>query len=122
MLRRIGNALDQRRQGLGHAFDFFQGNAGVLGQSRTAHHFGGGLLHGNHRLVGIGLDRPHQGLDLPGRRRRALGQALYFIGHHREPAPGIAGHGRLDGGVEGQDVGLVGDVVDQADNVADFLG
>ena len=66
-----------------YAFDFFQGHPGILGQSGATHHFGGGLFHGNHRLVGVSLNRPHQGLDLPGRRRRALRQPLHFIGHSR---------------------------------------
>ncbi len=121
MLRGVGNTLDQRGEGLRHAFDFFQGHPGILRQTRATHHFGGGLLHGNHRFVGVGLDRPHQRFDLPGGGGRALRQPLDFIGDHRKTAPGITGHRSLDRRVECKDVGLVSNVIDQADNVADFL-
>src|SRR5690606_14179851 len=49
-------------------------------------------------------------------------EALYFVRYHGEAAARVAGHGRLDRGVQCKDVGLVGDVVDQADDVADLLG
>src|SRR6202008_758124 len=73
-------------------------------------------------FVGVGLDRPHQRLDLPGRGGRTFRQPLYFVGNHSETAPGVTGHRGLNRRVEGEDVGLVGNVVDQADDVADFLG
>jgi len=49
-------------------------------------------------------------------------QVLHFRGHHREALAGVSGPGRLDGGVQGQQVGLVGDVGNQGDDVADLLG
>ena len=38
-----------------------------------------------------------------------------------ETATGLTGHGGLNGGVKGEDVRLVGDVVDQRHDVTDFL-
>ena len=52
---------------------------------------------------------------------RLVGQALHLVGHHGEALAGIAGPGRLDGGVQGQQIGLAGDVVDQFDHLADPL-
>ena len=52
---------------------------------------------------------------------RALGQVAHLLGHHREALAGVAGPGRLDRGVQGQQVGLEGDLVDHADDVADLL-
>jgi hypothetical protein len=53
---------------------------------------------------------------------RPFGQALHFLGNDREAAPRFARRSGLDGGIEGEDVGLLGDVRDQLDDLADFLG
>lgn len=60
--------MDQVGQVLRYAFDFGQRHAGILGQAGAAHHFGGGLLHGDDGLVGVGLDGAHQRLYLAGSR------------------------------------------------------
>ena len=54
------------------------------------------------------------GGDLVGGLGGLVGQALDLVGDHGEALAGFAGPGRLDGGVQGQQVGLAGDVVDQA--------
>ena len=51
----------------------------------------------------------------------ALGQLADLVGHHREAPAVLAGPGRLDGRVQGQQVGLLGDVVDRLDHRADLL-
>src|SRR5690625_1239905 len=53
---------------------------------------------------------------------RALRQLTHFGGHHGKAATLIAGAGGFDGGVQRQDVGLEGDVVDDADDAGDALG
>ena len=45
--------------------------------------------------------------------------ALTSLGDHGEALAGLAGARRLDGGVERQQVGLLGDRGDQLDDVAD---
>ena len=57
--------------------------------------------------------------DLFGRLRGLSGQRLHLAGHHGKAAAGFAGARRLDGGIERQQIGLLGDVGDQADHVAD---
>ena len=57
--------------------------------------------------------------DLVGRLRGLLGERLHLGRDHRKAAAGIAGARRLDGGVERQQIGLLGDGVDQFDHVAD---
>src|SRR3546814_10805198 len=42
------------------------------------------------------------------------GERLHLAGHHGEALAGLAGARRLDGRVERQQVGLLGDVMDQA--------
>jgi hypothetical protein len=52
-------------------------------------------------------------LDLFGRARGLGRQRLHFLRHHREAAAGLAGARRLDGRVERQQVGLLGDRADE---------
>jgi hypothetical protein len=61
-------------------------------------------------------------LDLARGRRRTLRQRPHFSGHHRKATPLLAGARRFHGRVECQDVGLEGDAVDGADDVADAGG
>jgi hypothetical protein len=46
---------------------------------------------------------------------------LYFVGDHRKASTGITGHRCLNSGVQGENVGLVGNIVDQRYDVANFL-
>src|SRR5690606_34474159 len=118
----VGNVLNQVRQALRYVFDLFQSHTGILGQTGTAYYFRSGVLHGDHRFVGVGLNRLHQGLDLFGRGRRTFRQTLNFVRNHREAAARVTGHGGLDRGVERQNVGLVGNVVNQRYDVTNLLG
>ncbi|MCY1422379.1 hypothetical protein D3C76_1602120 [compost metagenome] len=51
----------------------------------------------------------------------ALGQVAHFIGHHGKAAAKVAGACGFDGGVERQQVGLLGNAVDHTDHAVDFL-
>ncbi|MND76338.1 hypothetical protein D3C80_679830 [compost metagenome] len=61
-----------------------------------------------------------QGLDLLGGFGRALGQGPDFRGDHGEAATRVARSGGFDPGVQGQKIGLEGDLVDHADDIADL--
>ena len=53
---------------------------------------------------------------------RAVGEAAHLLGDHRE-APALGPRRRrLDGGVQRQDVGLLGDLGDQVEDAVDLLG
>ena len=82
--------------------------AGVLHQART-----------RLDLLDAGAD---EGLDLTRGFRAALRQAAHFAGHDGKAAALLAGAGRFDSGIQGQDVGLEGDAVNGADDVGDALG
>ncbi len=58
--------------------------------------------------------------DFAGRLPGPLGQLAYFVGNHREAASLLAGTRRLDRRVQGQQVGLAGDLGNQVDNRSDF--
>ena len=71
------------------------------------------------QLLGRGLDPGDLLADLAGRLRGLLRQRLHLGGHDGEATPGVAGTGRLDGGVERQQIGLFGDGIDEFDHGAD---
>ena len=60
-------------------------------------------------------------LDFFCRLLRALGEAAHFICHHSESAPGFTGTRRFDGGVEGQQVGLLRNGLDHVEHAADLV-
>jgi hypothetical protein len=61
-----------------------------------------------------------QALDFLGRGGRAVRQVAHFAGHHRKAAALLAGARRFHRRVQGQDIGLEGDAVDDADDVGDL--
>ncbi|MNY21709.1 hypothetical protein D3C86_1552730 [compost metagenome] len=72
------------------------------------------------RLRGLLLDALDERPDLLGGLGRALGELADLVGDHREAAARVARARRLDGGVEGEQVGLLGDVVDHLDDSTDL--
>ena len=87
-----------------------------------------GLLDGRHDLVeqlAGTLCRTHavagEVADFLGGFLTALGELAHLGSHHREALAVFTGTRRLDGRVECQQVGLVGDVVDDADLLGDLL-
>ena len=51
-----------------------------------------------------------------------LGQRLDLVGDDREPAAGVAGARGFDGRVQRQQIGLLGDRLDQVEHAVDALG
>ena len=51
----------------------------------------------------------------------ALRQVADFVGDHREAHAGLAGARRFDRGVQREDVGLEGDLVDDFDDLGDLV-
>ena len=78
-------------------------------------------LDGRHRLLGRRSDAVDLIADFLGRLGRLIGQVLDFRGNHGKALAGIAGARRLDGRVERQQVGLIGDLGNQIDDLADPL-
>ncbi|MNU89614.1 hypothetical protein D3C71_794590 [compost metagenome] len=77
------------------------------------------LCHGLLRIPGATLQQGNHLLDLAGGGLSLDGQGADLVRHHREAATRLASPGGLDGGVEGQQVGLVGDVVDDVQDAVD---
>ena len=76
------------------------------------------MLHG---VLGLFLDAPDKLIDLLGRNGGALGKLAHFVGDDGEAEALISCLGRLDGRVQGQEVRLLCNVVDDFDNAADVL-
>ncbi|MNV80600.1 hypothetical protein D3C71_1742140 [compost metagenome] len=70
-------------------------------------------------LMAGGVD---QRLDFLGGLGGALRQLTDFLGDDRKSLAGLACAGGLDAGIERQEIGLEGDVVDDTDNVGDLVG
>ena len=70
--------------------------------------------------VGAVLHRLDAGLHLGDEFLDLVGQLLHLGGHHREALALLPGPGSLNGGVDGQDVGLVGDGDDLAHALFDL--
>ena len=69
-----------------------------------------------------GLDLPHQFLDLLGALFRSLSQRANFVGDDREALAVFAGASGLNGRIQSQQVGLVGNARNRLDDVADGGG
>ena len=80
------------------------------------------LDHQLHRGAGHVLVLAYHADDLVGGVAGARSQLPDFVGHHREPSSLLTGPGRLDGGVERQQVGLLGDPADGLDDAGDHQG
>ena len=94
------NRGEARQDLADHADDAVDGTDTPLRRGLQAGDIGDDLVGG-----GLGLDR----------------QRLHLVGDDRKSPPGLAGTSRLDGGIEGEQVGLLGDVGDQADDIGDVV-
>jgi hypothetical protein len=74
------------------------------------------------RRNGRALDIGDQPRDVAGGLCRSVGELADFVGDDGETAAGFTRTRRFDGGVECQEVGLVGNLLDQLDDAADLLG
>ena len=104
-LRRRALLFDRGGNGRGDLRKLFDGAGDVLDRAD--------------QFLGRRLDAGNLLADFAGCFRRLLGQRLDLRGDDREAAAGFTGTRRLDGGVEGEQVGLARDGVDQLDHVAD---
>ena len=79
------------------------------------------LLGRHDRRVRLVLDRGDDLADRLRRGHRPLRQLAHLGRHDREPAPGLAGARGLDRRVQRQQVRLLGDLVDQLEDLPDLL-
>ncbi|MCY1287087.1 hypothetical protein D9M70_360730 [compost metagenome] len=76
-------------------------------------------VHRLHRRADATLQLDDHLLDFLGGLLGTLGQGAHLVRHHGEAAPLLAGARRFDGGVQGQQVGLLGNALDHFQHAAD---
>jgi hypothetical protein len=84
-------------------------------------HGGNNGLHGLDRTIGRALDRVDLLLDVIGRLGGLVGERLHLARNHGKATARLARARRLDGGVEREQIGLRGKVLNEAHHVADTL-
>ena len=72
--------------------------------------------HGHRSLAGDTLHTVDHLADFLRALRRPLRQLAHFIGHHGKAPPAIAGPRRLNGGIQRQQIGLLGNACDHRDD------
>ncbi len=117
-----GDLGDHAVDALGHADDAFERFAGLGGGDDALLDGAGAALHAGDGGAGAVLNALDHGGDLAGGLRGAFGEAADFTGDDGEATALLSGAGGLDGGVEGEEVGLAGDLVDDGDDLADAAG
>ena len=106
------------------AYTLHDGLERIAGFRRELHPGRDLFRYAIHRLDGIfhfllhPFDHP---ADLRSRRGRPLGEFSDLIGHHGETPSLLARAGRFYGRIQRQQVGLVRDTVDDADDLPDLL-
>jgi hypothetical protein len=80
-----------------------------------------GGFHQAHGFVHVCAQAVDGAGDLRGRRLGALRQAAHFIGDHGKAASLFTGASGFDGGVERQQVGLLGDATNGVDHQLNLL-
>ena len=78
------------------------------------------LGHGREQLGDLVLRLANPPPHLLGRARALLGELAHLVGHDAEAQPMLPGSGRLDGGVEREQVGLARDAGDRIHELADL--
>ena len=116
-----GYVLHQTRDLIRHLLDLFERGTRVFRKQCPPHDIGRAAFHRDHRFIGIRLDSTHQHLDLLRGVGRTFGQPLYFIRDHGKTASCLARHRRLNRGIQRENIRLLGNVVDELDDVADLL-
>src|SRR3990167_3125965 len=119
--RRARNLLNQVRNLARHTVNFRQRGTRVIGQLGTGHHTRGGTFHSADSILRVGLNRLHQRRDLARSICGALRQSLHLFRNHGEAASRFTGACRLNGSIQGQNVGLLGNVRDQFGNFTNLL-
>ena len=80
------------------------------------------LVHVLDGLARFFLNALNQFGNFLGGLRGLFGQLADFVGDDRKAQAVLAGAGGFDGGVQGQQVGLLGEIVDDLDDLADIVG
>ena len=93
-----------------------------LPRSKPFLHHRGALLHILDGFAGFLLNALDQFGNFLGGLRGFFGELADFFGDDREAEAVFAGASGFDGGVESEKIGLLGEIVDHFDDLADIVG
>ena len=79
-----------------------------------------GLLDPDGGPFRLMLDRADHATDVGSRFGRPFGELAHLVGNDGEAPPGLAGARRLDIGIERQQIGMLGNLVDDLGDRADL--
>ena len=99
-----------------------QSLAGVDGQFCNLSDIVCSQIHLFHALGGAGLNSLDRVAHVRGGGHGLFGQLAHFIRHHGETSPRFTRPGGLNGGIEGQQIGLIRNIGDDSHDPADGLG
>ena len=102
--------------------DLFQRIAGFGSRGHPFLNLLGALLHRYYGNLGFILDGADHGSDFRCRFRVPLCQFPHFVGNYSKSAALLSGACRLNSGIQGKQVGLIGNIIDHADNAPNLIG
>src|SRR5882672_9752899 len=102
--------------------NFVQRGAKIVAKAQALFDDAGAALHVFDGLACFALNALDEVGDFLGGLRGLFSELADFVGNHREPETVLAGAGSLDGGVEGEQVGLFGQVIDDFDDFPNVIG
>src|SRR6266481_9845098 len=105
-----------------HVRDLPQSSVEFAAQIQAFVHNPGGAVHVLDGLAGFLLNALNQFGNFLGGLRRLFRQLADFVGYDCEAQAMFAGARRFDGRVQRQQVGLLRQIVDDLDNLADVVG
>ena len=114
-----GDLGDHAVDAFGHADDLLERFAGLRGGDDALLDGLGAALHAGDGGAGAVLNALDHAGDLAGGLSGAFGQTANLSGDDGEASALISGACGFDGGVEREQVGLAGDLVDDGDDLAD---
>ena len=117
----MGNGGDALGCGLGGVDDLVEAEDDLGEVFAAGAELVDAFLHGGHRVLAALADLLRESADLLGAAAGRLGQLADFVGDHGEAAAVLAGACGFDGGVEREEVRLLGDPGDGDDDLADLL-
>ena len=116
--RNIGSDIDDLA---GTAANTYDGLTSLTSDQRIIFRNLDRTMHVDNRLLSIALNGADDGFDLCRCLGGALGKFPYLIGHHGKATPGFPCTGRFDGCIQGQQIGLIGNILDHTRYAADLL-
>src|SRR5882724_3662190 len=102
--------------------NFVQSGTKIVSEAQTFFDDAGAALHVFDGLARLALNALDEVGDFLGGLRGLFGELADFIGDNREAETVLPGAGGFDGGVESQQIGLLGQVVNHFDDFPDVIG